>query len=343
MASDGKYAELPAEHADGMQTDDDAERGDDGKTDEKTAAPSTPRFRAYCFTDYELNVQFLKDLGAKARYLIAGLETCPTTGRRHYQSFIYFKDPKTVSAVRKILRPRHVEVCKGTPQENKDYCLKIKTQKPNEEVIEIGTLPKMGDRTDIIGATKALADGATMEEVAEALPEVYVKYHKGLEKWRELRLGKKRTQASEVIVLWGDAGTGKTRDAVGHGATLVDHVNNFFDNYDFNEVVAIDDFDHTTMTRRTFNMLTDRYDYRIKVKGSTMTWNPRVIYITSNNDPWEWYGGDTAVRRRLHRVYWYRKVGDEVVIDDQTPRYDELRRNLTAPSAEISQIVAPSQ
>lgn len=290
-----------------------------------------------------MDEEFLHGLAEHTKYLIAGKETCPTTGRPHWQGFLYLANAKTKSAVIKMMAPRHIEIAGGSPQQNREYCLKLKTDNPNAVFIEHGEMPEQGKRNDILAATQRILAGESMTEVAEALPEVYVKFHKGLEKWRDMMHGKKRTTPPEIIVLWGDAGTGKTRDAVGHGATIVGFKGTFFDNYNYEEIVCIDEFDHATMPRSTFTRVTDRYEYRINVKGADKQWNPRVIYITSNHDPWNWYEGDNAVRRRLTRVYWYRKVGDELIIDDQTPKYDELRASLTQPSAEVSPMVAPSQ
>lgn len=71
------------------------------------------RVRAWCFTWPNYTKETEDYLAALvpdvAEYLIAGREVSPTTGTPHLQGFIYFKNPRTLGGVTKVLEKRHVE------------------------------------------------------------------------------------------------------------------------------------------------------------------------------------------------------------------------------------------
>lgn len=276
------------------------------------------RARGWCFTAYDLRKEPYEALEAEA--LVVGQETCPTTKRIHFQGFVYFKSAKTFSAVQKALPfGTHIEKMRGTPAQAWEYC-----EKEGNVVVTKGSKPAgQGTRSDIEMLMKQIADGATMEQVADACGEVWFKYHRAAERYMEMKRGKPRKDPSKVIVLWGDAGTGKTRRAVQEGAQPVEFQGKrFVAGYDYQEVVVFDDFEDDQVPRGMFLKLLDRYAYKIDVKGGCKDWAPKVIFITSNHDPATWYGGDDAVRRRLHEVHWYRSMeGGMVQIDDQSAQY----------------------
>lgn len=53
---------------------------------------------------------------------ILGKEIAPTTGTPHIQGYIYFKDSKSLEAVRKIFPRTNIILAKGTPKQNETYC-----------------------------------------------------------------------------------------------------------------------------------------------------------------------------------------------------------------------------
>lgn len=62
------------------------------------------------------------------KYVILGIETCPTTSRQHIQGFVIFNNARYFDAVRTLdlfLEYHvHVEIAKGSPTQNFDYCSK---------------------------------------------------------------------------------------------------------------------------------------------------------------------------------------------------------------------------
>lgn len=79
----------------------------------------------------------------KCTYLIVGRETAPRTGTPHLQCFIAFAERQRFSDVRLLLPTCHLESCRGTPQQNREYCTKC------GDYLEYGSLPSgPGRRSD---------------------------------------------------------------------------------------------------------------------------------------------------------------------------------------------------
>lgn len=61
-------------------------------------------------------------------YLVGQLERSPTTGKRHVQAYVVFKCPQSLSAVKRLLPTAHLEMARGSPIQNKEYCSKQETR-----------------------------------------------------------------------------------------------------------------------------------------------------------------------------------------------------------------------
>lgn len=67
--------------------------------------------------------------------LIFGRETCPTSGRKHFQRFISFKNRHMLSSIKKVAPNAHFVFVRGSVQENIDYF------KKDNEFKKFGTCP----------------------------------------------------------------------------------------------------------------------------------------------------------------------------------------------------------
>jgi len=237
-------------------------------TDEK-------RHRDFAFTDYVLNPVFWIDL--ETNYLIVGDETCPNTGKKHGQGYVQFKNGKTLSAAIKQFKPRHIEIAKGTAEQNIKYCSKEKV------LLEIGVPKKQGKRTDLIDIKALLDEGKSADEIADSNFSQWVIYRRAFDAYKMIK-EEKRNWVTEVYFLWGESGTGKTRRAVEAGAKLLSYDGKFIGNYNGEDIVCFDDVSPYTWNRSELLKLCDRYEHQIGIKGGFRNWKPRVIYFTSNFD-----------------------------------------------------------
>lgn len=253
------------------------------------------KFRGFCFTDFECNLEFYKNL--KYKYLILGEETCPTTNKKHYQGFIYFDNPRSIKSIIKDFKPRHIEITKGTPEENKKYCSKEKI------ILEEGELPQQGKRKDLEAIMKDIKEGMSIEEIADNNPNQWVIHRKAFNEYKQMKEAK-RDWITECIFLWGKTGSGKTRKAVEDGAKILQMDGRFILNYDGEDTILFDDVDNTTFQSRSMLLqLTDRYAITIPIKGGQRNWKPRKIYFTSNYNPEDLFlFNEEEMKRRLTKV-----------------------------------------
>ena len=104
------------------------------------------RARAWCFTCFDFEERYEKILLnlQKSKYYIIGKEICKSTNREHLQGYVYFNNAITGKSLQKKLGANdHIEVAKGSPEDNKTYCSK------ENNFIEVGTIPQQGKRTDL--------------------------------------------------------------------------------------------------------------------------------------------------------------------------------------------------
>lgn len=122
------------------------------------------RFRNFVFTDFECDEAFWQDLfdSGKLRGVLFGKETCPETGRDHFQGKVLFKNAMTESACRKLLRPRHVEVTRSDKAAD-EYCRK------DGDVVEIGDVsePKTKKLKTEEAVREIFASGGRVSDVAD--------------------------------------------------------------------------------------------------------------------------------------------------------------------------------
>jgi len=256
------------------------------------------RYRKWCWTDFSMDVDFYEALkGPRWRYLLRGTEVCPSTGKAHWQCFGITTDPRTERAVRKELKPRHVEFCKGTEQQNEVYCSK------DGEVDEWGVKPKsQGARTDLDIVRDTIDEGKGMREVvttassyqAIKVAEKYLEYKEPGRAWKP-----------EVYWYYGETGSGKTRRAfeeAGDDTWVSGETGKWFQGYDGHENVIFDDFRADFCKFHVLLRILDRYAYRIEHKGGARQFLAKRIWITCPKHPREVYGTREDVHQLLRRI-----------------------------------------
>ena len=86
-----------------------------------------------------------------------------------------------------------MEARRGTAQQAADYC------KKDGIFDEIGDISKQGQRSDIEEAKQLIINGWNMRSVALNNPVVYVKFHRGLEKFQS-RILESRNEVPKVVI-----------------------------------------------------------------------------------------------------------------------------------------------
>lgn len=238
--------------------------------------------RNVCFTAWDADVEFDPD---RMKYLIIGKEICPTTNKEHQQGYVEFKRQTDFGVVKTLLGSNtHIEPRNGTAVQAIEYCKK----EGNYE--EHGTPSKQGKRSDLDVVAEQIQEGNTVREVAISNPVQYIKYHRGIEKLRSLYI-QPRNWETEVIILYGKTGTGKSRMA---REMCQDYWvwtparGKWFDGYDGHEHVIMEEF-RAQLPLGFMLTLLDRYECPVEVKGGTVEFCPKKIVITSPKHPRDWY------------------------------------------------------
>lgn len=261
-------------------------------------AQKNKRSRGFAITDFVLDEEFWTNYMHKTRYGVCGVETAPETGRVHWQMYIYLENGRSLESMIKDLNPRHVEVARGTPEQNIAYC------KKDGKFTEWGTPPEQGKRKDLDEIKEKLILGTKQEEISLAHFSKWIQYGRRFEEFRTLH-EPKRTWVTEVYILHGEPETGKTRYVMEKHETIAtltlsgDIEEPFVNGYNGEDVVLFDEFKPMKASKEWMLRALDRYPMNINIKGGTRNWKPRIIYFTTNSDPTEWYNGDRAFLRRI--------------------------------------------
>lgn len=123
------------------------------------AMRSTPT-KYWCFTSYETEEPPFEECMS---YLIAGRETCPETGNKHWQCYMELKTKQRLSFFKNhdYYKHVHLEARKGTALEASDYC-----KKEDQNPIIHGNISKgQGSRNDIHDAVTAMQNGKTFTDL----------------------------------------------------------------------------------------------------------------------------------------------------------------------------------
>ena len=244
----------------------------------------------------------LRSLAEQVQYIIWGKEIAPGTGTPHLQGYLELTSKKTIRGLKKLIGVStvHLEIAKGSLEQNQTYCKKDGQWK------EFGSPMKQGSRSDLDSIKDEIKAGATEAEVAEKYFSRWVVYRRSFSAYRELQLGK-RDWKTIVVLLVGPTGVGKTRfvfDQCMDRDIYVWGGDRWFDGYCGQEIALIDDFEGSGLEYKFLLRLLDRYPMQVPIKGGFVNWAPKKVYITSNElpDVWRWNPPQydvAALKRRI--------------------------------------------
>lgn len=244
------------------------------------------------------------------------LEKAPSTGTPHLQGYAVFIVRKDRTwLLKNCLRACTWAPRKGTHDEAKAYVQKKDTRAESPWTIgsEAAVPRKRGERTDFEAIRDAFKAGSSLTKVAEAYPSQYIRCSGGVEKMRRLMGPQERTWQTFVQVFCGPGGTGKStrarweaeQFAPGDVFTLMRPNNNgtvWWDGYDGQAAVIIEEFDGSWMRRVDWRLLCDRGACPVQTKGGSTQFLAKRIYITTNVLPHKWWRNlefDESDARRL--------------------------------------------
>lgn len=267
------------------------------------------KIQRVCFTlnNYDdVDIEDCDKLMQGAAYAIVGKEV-GECGTKHLQGFVNFgrKNRKSFMAIKAMIPRAHIEIAKGSDEDNRKYCSK------EGDFKEVGEPQTCGKRNDLKSVTEQVLSGKRVADVALEYPGTFVKYCRGI---RELsyivRSQIKRDYKTEVYVLIGKPGTGKSRFASERAAQLGSVYykprGEWWDGYDGETSVIIDDY-YGWLKYDELLKIMDRYPYQVPVKGGYVGFTSKYIFITSNAAIENWYKFPNytvdAIMRRIEHLH----------------------------------------
>lgn len=250
-------------------------------------------------------------------YICGQLERGTDTGRLHWQLYVEFDAPRSLTDVRKCLSTAHWEPRRGTQQEACDYCTKTDTRVSGP--FEFGTrvVSNQGKRSDLNEIRDLINNGATMASLCQSHFGQFLRYNKGFQLAINT-VAKKRCRTTELWILSGLTGSGKSWSASeigGPDAYWKTNNHKWWDGYDpsVHDTVIIDDFRDSDWPLQLILRLCDRYPLRLETKGGHVEFASSRVIITSPSPFTHWYAGCdfdlSQLRRRVTRSYSF--VADE--------------------------------
>ena len=306
----------------------------------------------------------------KIRYASIGFER-GANGTIHFQAYFQLESKCKFSTFNKRLEKLGIKVffrldeSRGSAAQNIAY-----TQKPTglweyasgvkkfstqlREPIIIGQnklVAKKGVRTDLKAVTTdALAGEFSATQMAQTHPTTYLRYNSGIMKMKLIGdLLKAKESDTEVtsFLLWSKKeGTGKTTDAESRrfaakfnyskdDVFIVNPVKGrplWFDGYDDERVLIIDDLAPNVLDRNHLLKLLQPQNRTVEIKGASMVIKAEYVFVTSNYSPMDLFQRDETfsdINENGDRYTWTEKVTDTALISrfngiinyDEEPNY----------------------
>jgi len=249
-------------------------------------------FNNYSEKDYGILINSLD-----STYFVLGREV-GVKGTQHIQGYCHFKRALSLDDLKGDYDNRiHWEIMKGSPSEASTYC------KKEGQFDEYGVIPSQGKRNDIKRVKELINEGKGMVEICEEVNsyqamkcgELILKYQK------------KKPIVKNVIWICGPSGTGKSEMAWNMlpNAYCFGETGDFWDGYDGEPDVIIDDYRMGTISFRLLLRILDPYPCRVPTKGGSRQLAAQNIIITAPNPP-EYYipFGEEALQllRRIKKI-----------------------------------------
>lgn len=279
--------------------------------------PTTTNTTAYCVTWFapdqpiRLMPKLEKILHAmykikNVKYVVGQWEKAPSTDRLHIQAYMQFSSTVRFNSLRAKMPPGcHLELSRGTPLENFQYCTKEETRVEGTEPVQFGARSVgQGKRTDLLDLMARVEAGATMNQIRLEYPKEFLQYSNHVEHAMRIKGEANRSylRTLSVHVFWGPNGTGKSAKAwaAACAVTTPEDVyvwcasnNSFgFPGYKGEKVIILEDLNGTDRHIRAEFMqrILDRYPLQVNCFGRIMQAAWEYVYCTSNVDPVTWYG-----------------------------------------------------
>lgn len=218
-------------------------------------------------------------------------------GTYHTHLFIYRQNTMRFQMVKNKFPTAHIDYCRGTTQENRDYIRKEGKYKDTDKeetnlrntFEEFGECPieEQGKRNDLNALYSMIKDGLSNYEILESNPSYMLQLEK-IENCRQVLRGeefKNKFRELETEYWFGRTATGKTRTIMErYGYENVYRVTDYkhpFDTYKGQDILIFEEFHSNIKIQDMLNYL-DGYPLDLPCRYNNKVACYTKVYITSN-------------------------------------------------------------
>lgn len=295
---------------------------------------NNPLNNALCrdFTDSGLGKELQKRCGMKAG--IWSYEV-GESGTLHIQGYMQLEKKCKWSALKNKLKPLKAwcAPAKGTGEQNVEYVSHTGKHEGKKGLIQgpwsLGELVTgtKSSRSDLDDLANSIKKGATVKQLCDNHTTSMLKYFGNASKMTALMNKKTRSWMTELYIYTGVAGSGKSHSAMENGKKYLADNNIteepyylmfpnvkgqplWWQDYEGQSVVIIDDFYGTGIDIDYFKRMIDKYPFTVNLKNGSAQFLARQVYITSNVGWKNWWGAELlsnvenahAIERRITSV-----------------------------------------
>lgn len=247
----------------------------------------------------------------------------------HLQGYVVFNTAQRLSKLAALFGARnHFLVMKGDVDHSEVYC-----RKEGNELFEFGDPIAPGKRNDIVLMHERVVEGKDDLEIAEEMPTVWYKYHKGIEKQRQL-LDVKNTplwRPVTVKVYYGRTRTGKTRAATTENSSvyLWKPPYKWCQAYCGEQRLVIDEYNNQQPIHWLLSFL-DNYRILVECKGShsVSKWSEVVVTTNIPVEQWHLNAKEEHIDALLARIDEIQEFPLRAVRDKSVVKAEWLRNTL---------------
>lgn len=275
----------------------------------------------------------------------------------HYQGYVRFNRQRTLAHVRAILARAHWEPAKGTAQQNVDYCCKDAGRLSEPVLLGFGPIrpgggglrPQRLRRADIVELLQETPDLTVTELINRGGLEIIATQPNLVGCLKGHLLQDNRRAGVVCHLYYGLTGCGKSRLATTlFPAAYRKGSGDWWDSYNGESEVILDDFDDDFMHIGDLLRVVDRYPMRVPVKGSFVQLVATTFIITSNHLPHEWYPKleskrVDAVRRRIATVVTFNSDGRTMSTHQASDYFDTTSIMPVRPVVELLPWLRPAE
>jgi len=281
--------------------------------------------RNWCFTINNPTSDCLDSIKlCPALKLLLAVMEVGTNGTVHYQGYLELTNSRKMNWLKRLLPTAHLEMRRGKREDAIIYVFKTlelgmtldpsspswKDAESSTSIEEYSATYQLPSVTyagagvhwkDVVSLCRKttvaeklaaiqtlIQTGVPELEIANEDFELWVKYNRAFVRYA-LLTSKPRDEKTHVVVIQGPTGTGKSlycRD--NEPNAYWKQRSQWWDGYTNQDAVVLDEF-YGWLPFDLLLRLCDRYPLNVEVKGGSINFNSKRIYITTNKKPDEWY------------------------------------------------------